>query len=40
MVAVLYLEKGIDAVKEFFRKHHFFKEIDKLAGHMAAGDAR
>jgi len=40
MVAVLCLEKGIDAVKEFFRKHHFFKEPDKLAGHMAPGDAR
>jgi hypothetical protein len=22
------------------KKHHFFKEIDKLAGHIAAGDAR
>ncbi len=40
LVAVLYLEKGIDAVMEFLHKHHFFKEIDKLAGHMAAGDAR
>jgi hypothetical protein len=29
MVAVLYLEKGIDAVKEFLKKHHFFKELDK-----------
>jgi len=40
LVAVLYLEKGIDAVKEFLKKHHFFKEIDKLAGQTAAGDAR
>jgi hypothetical protein len=29
MVAVLYLEKGVNAVKEFLHKHHFFKEIDK-----------
>jgi hypothetical protein len=30
MVAVFYLQKGIDAVKEFFYKHQFFKEIEKL----------
>ena len=30
LVAVIYLEKGIDAVKEFLHKHHFFTEIDKL----------
>jgi dsRNA-specific ribonuclease len=29
LVAVIYLEKGIDAVKEFLHKHHFFTEIDK-----------
>jgi dsRNA-specific ribonuclease len=30
LIAVLYLEQGIDAVKEFLKKHHFFEEIDKL----------
>jgi len=30
LVAVIYLEKGIDAVKEFLKKHHFFEEIDRL----------
>jgi dsRNA-specific ribonuclease len=30
LVAVIYLENGIDAVKEFLKKHHFFDEIDKL----------
>jgi dsRNA-specific ribonuclease len=30
LVAVLYLERGIDAVKEFLKKHHFFEEIDKI----------
>jgi ribonuclease-3 len=30
LIAVIYLEKGIDAVKEFLRKHHFFGEIDRL----------
>jgi dsRNA-specific ribonuclease len=29
LVAAIYLENGIDAVKEFLKKHHFFKEIDK-----------
>jgi ribonuclease III len=29
LVAVIYLEKGIDAVKEFLKKHYFFEEIDK-----------
>jgi dsRNA-specific ribonuclease len=29
LVAVIYLEKGIDAVKEFLVKHHFFEEIDR-----------
>ena len=29
LIAVIYLEKGIDAVKEFLKKHHFFEEIDK-----------
>jgi dsRNA-specific ribonuclease len=30
LIAVIYLEKGIEAVKEFLKKHHFFEEIDKL----------
>jgi len=30
LVAVIYLEKGIDAVKEFLKKHHFFEEIDTI----------
>jgi dsRNA-specific ribonuclease len=30
LIAVIYLENGIDAVKEFLRKHHFFEEIDKI----------
>ena len=30
LVAVIYLEKGIDAVKEFLKKHHFFEEIDRI----------
>ena len=29
LIAILYLEKGIDAVKEFLKKHRFFEEIDK-----------
>jgi dsRNA-specific ribonuclease len=29
LIGVIYLEKGIDAVKEFLKKHHFFEEIDK-----------
>jgi dsRNA-specific ribonuclease len=30
LIAVIYLEKGIDAVREFVKKHHFFEEIDRL----------
>jgi dsRNA-specific ribonuclease len=30
LVAVLYLENGVDAVKEFLKKYRFFEEIDKL----------
>jgi dsRNA-specific ribonuclease len=30
LLAVIYLEKGIDAVKEFLGKHHFFEEIDRM----------
>jgi dsRNA-specific ribonuclease len=30
LVAVIYLELGIDAVKEFLNKHHFFDKIDKM----------
>lgn len=30
LVAVIYLERGIDAVKEFLKKHKFFEEIDKI----------
>ena len=30
LVAVIYLEKGVDAVKGFLRKHRFFEEIDRI----------
>jgi len=30
LIAVIYLEKGIDAVKDFLKKHNFFEEIDKI----------
>ena len=30
LVGVIYLEKGIEAVREFLKKHHFFEEIDRL----------
>jgi len=30
LIAVIYLEKGIDGVKEFLKKHTFFEEIDKM----------
>jgi dsRNA-specific ribonuclease len=30
LVAVIYLENGIGAVKEFLEKHHFFEEIDAM----------
>jgi len=30
LIAVIYLEKGIDAVKEFLKKHNFFEEIEKI----------
>lgn len=30
LIAVIYLEKGIDAVKEFLQKHHFFEELDTI----------
>jgi dsRNA-specific ribonuclease len=29
LIAILYLEKGVEAIKEFLKKHHFFEEIDK-----------
>jgi ribonuclease III len=29
LVGVIYLEKGIEAVKDFLNKHHFFPEIEK-----------
>ena len=29
LIAVIYLENGVDAVKEFLKKHNFFQEIDK-----------
>jgi hypothetical protein len=32
LIAVIYLEKGVDAVKEFLHKHHFFEEIELLKG--------
>jgi ribonuclease-3 len=28
IIGVIYLEKGIDAVKEFLQKHHFFEALD------------
>lgn len=30
LVGVIYLEKGIEAVKEFLKNHHFFEEIDTM----------
>lgn len=30
LIAVIYLENGIDAVKKFLQKHNFFQEIDKI----------
>ena len=30
LIAVIYLEQGIDAVKDFLQKHKFFEEIDKF----------
>jgi dsRNA-specific ribonuclease len=30
LIAVIYLENGIDAVKDFLKKHDFFQEIDKI----------
>ena len=30
LIGVMYLEKGIGAVKEFLEKHHFFREIDRF----------
>jgi len=30
LIGVIYLENGIEAVKEFLKKHNFFEEIDKL----------
>ena len=32
LIAVIYLEKGVNAVKEFLMKHHFFDEIELLKG--------
>jgi dsRNA-specific ribonuclease len=32
LIAVIYLEKGVDAVKEFLNKHYFFEEMEKLKG--------
>ena len=32
LVAVIYLEKGIDGVRGFLRKHRFFEEIDRKKG--------
>ena len=29
LIAVIYLEKGIDAVKDFLNKHSFFQEVGK-----------
>ncbi len=30
LVAVLYLKRGIDAVKDFLDNHHFFDEINRM----------
>ena len=30
LIAVIYLEDEIDAVKKFLKKHKFFQEIDKF----------
>ena len=30
LIAVIYLEQGIDAVKDFLQKHKFFEEIDNF----------
>jgi len=30
LIAVIYLEKGVGAVKEFLKKHRLFEEIDKM----------
>jgi dsRNA-specific ribonuclease len=30
LIAVIYLERGIDAVKEFLGRHHFFEEINRI----------
>jgi ribonuclease-3 len=30
LIGVIYLEKGIEGVKDFLKKHHFFEEIDKF----------
>ncbi|HVP96749.1 ribonuclease III domain-containing protein [Methanoregula sp.] len=30
LIAVIYLERGIEGVKEFLKKHNFFDEIDKI----------
>lgn len=30
LIGVIYLENGIDAVKEFLKKHNFFEKIDKM----------
>ena len=32
LIAVIYLEKGMNAVKDFLDKHYFFKEMEKLKG--------
>jgi hypothetical protein len=29
LIGVIYLERGVDAVKDFLRKQKFFEEIDK-----------
>lgn len=36
LIGVIYLEKGVDAVKEFLHKHHFFDELD-IHGRAKAG---
>jgi dsRNA-specific ribonuclease len=29
LIGVIYLEKGVEGVREFLKKHHFFQEIEK-----------
>jgi len=37
LIAVIYLENGIDAVKNFLKKHNFFEEIDTIKTNKECG---